>query len=632
VYEFLENALNVRWYGPGDIGLSYKQSKTVTCPTIDIRRAPRCKSRRMLFYGRMDKKGSEFRVWQRRLKLDEGDMSYIMFGHTTLFAQAFASLRPDQLEIGTEEYLQWHKQMVKEGKRAEIPAVWGLKLNSNGTFFGNHSLFRQHPCFSKEELIKTTISTAKSFLDGKGQGHGFTGWGVMHGNSIALNPSDQLIQCQCEQCKPQYDLTPKMLEAMKYVAGGGTASDLIFGFYNKIAEALLKSHPEARVNVMAYLDHAYPPQKITKLPRNMRVSVALYPYESWNPGATQNDRAIWREWIERFPEVPKGVVLYLDNTPPPPFPYMNVHYWLANMRWYLNTGADSFAMYRNPAQLMPETYILARMADDPAVDENALLKEYFDHYWGAAAGPIQNVFGLFESIQNNPDNFPAEAFKPLTQENFPRFGGDGKILYERLLTGERVAKITEWLEEARRLAVDPAEKKRVEWFENTILEPVLDGKRAYDKNRAEALLPLPKPELAKRPATGRYVRVEQKKQYLCIAEVEVYSGGRNVALKQKASQSSVSEWGGPPELAVDGNTSGDWNDGSVIHTGNGTDEWWEVDLGGSFPIEKIVFYDRVHDPEWVETVKVSILDGQRQTVWEKPIGRRLDKHGNRIEF
>lgn len=332
--------------------------------------------------------------------------------------------------------------------------MWGLKLNSNGTLSSENG----NPCYSKEELINKTISTARAFLDGKGQGHGFIGWGAMFGNSISLGANDCMIQCQCEQCKPQYNLTPKMLEPMQYMTGGGTASDLMFGFYVKIAEALLKSHPDARVNVMSYLDYAYPPQKITKLPRNMRVTVCLYPYESWNPGATKNDRAIWQEWIERFPEVPKTVVLYLDDTPPPPFPYMNVHYWLANMRWYLNTGADAFYMYRNPARLMPETYLLARMAYDPAVDENALLKEYFAHYWGAAAVPIQNIFGLFESIQNNPDNFPPEAFKPLTQKNFGKFR-DGEILYEYLITGERLAKITAWLKEAKGLAVDPAEKK-----------------------------------------------------------------------------------------------------------------------------------------------------------------------------
>jgi len=469
-YEFLETSLNVRWYHPGDIGLSCKPSKTVACAPMDIRRSPHCKYRFLKMYGSEALKGSEFRVWLRRMRMEEGDRSYIALEHTFTFQAQ--NLRPDQREIGTEEYVTWHNQLVAEGKKAEIPAMWGLRLNGDGTLNSQNG----NPCYSKQELVDKTISIARAFLDGKRQEHGLHGWGAMFGNSISLGANDCMIQCQCARCKSQYTFTPKTLEAMKYMTGGGTASDLIFGFYIKIAEALLKSHPDARVNVMAYLDYAYPPQKITTLPRNMRVTVCLYPFESWNPGATQNDRAIWREWIERFPEVQKAVVLYLDDTPPPPFPYMNVHYWLTNMRWYLNTGADSFLMYRNPAWLMPETYILARMADDPAVDENALLDEYFVHYWGAAAGPIRNIFALFEGIQNNPANFPADAFKPLTQKNFDKFG-DGKILHEHLLTGERLARITAWMEEAERLAVAPEEKRRVEWFRKTILKPVLDRNR-----------------------------------------------------------------------------------------------------------------------------------------------------------
>ena len=95
--------------------------------------------------------------------------------------------------------------------------------------------------------------------------------------------------------------------------------------------------------------------------------------------------------------------------------------------------------------------------------------------------------------------------------------------------------------------------------------------------------------------TGRYVRIELpgKNRTLTLAEVEVYSDGRNVARKGKATQSSTSN-GGDASKAIDGNTSGNYNNGGQTHTAEGeTNPWWEVDLGGDFPIQSIAIYNRV---------------------------------------
>lgn len=96
---------------------------------------------------------------------------------------------------------------------------------------------------------------------------------------------------------------------------------------------------------------------------------------------------------------------------------------------------------------------------------------------------------------------------------------------------------------------------------------------------------------------GRYVRIEipGKKKTLTLAEVEVYSDGKNVARQGKASQSTTG-YGGDASRAIDGNKSGSYNDGGQTHTAeNGTNPWWEVDLGKEFPIESIVIYNRTDD-------------------------------------
>ena len=92
----------------------------------------------------------------------------------------------------------------------------------------------------------------------------------------------------------------------------------------------------------------------------------------------------------------------------------------------------------------------------------------------------------------------------------------------------------------------------------------------------------------------RYVRVELPgpKRMLSLAEVQVFSGGENVAPKGKATQSST-DYDGPARLAIDGNTDGDYFKAkSTTHTRSEDDPWWEVDLGAVLPIDSIVLWNR----------------------------------------
>src|SRR5262249_36290728 len=122
------------------------------------------------------------------------------------------------------------------------------------------------------------------------------------------------------------------------------------------------------------------------------------------------------------------------------------------------------------------------------------------------------------------------------------------------------------------------------------------GARAELYPKIEQLLHgLPKGLTAAAPANrGRYVRVELpgNRKTLTLAEVEVYSGGRNVAGQGKASQQSTA-YGGDASKAIDGNKSGAYGDGGQTHTEeNSRNPWWEVDLGAEYPIDSILVYNR----------------------------------------
>ena len=67
----------------------------------------------------------------------------------------------------------------------------------------------------------------------------------------------------------------------------------------------------------------------------------------------------------------------------------------------------------------------------------------------------------------------------------------------------------------------------------------------------------------------------------------------NLAIDGTATQSTTG-WGGLASRAIDGNTSGLWGMGSITHTTNSQDAWWEVDLGQSSYIDQIVLWNRTN--------------------------------------
>ncbi|MCE9528670.1 MAG: DUF1553 domain-containing protein [Planctomycetales bacterium] len=121
-------------------------------------------------------------------------------------------------------------------------------------------------------------------------------------------------------------------------------------------------------------------------------------------------------------------------------------------------------------------------------------------------------------------------------------------------------------------------------------------------------------------ATARFIRVELpgKSKILHLAEVQVFSGGENVAVKGKATQSST-DYEGPANLANDGNTDGKFYESkTVCHTKQEDNPWWEVDLGSEKPLDKIVVWNRTDatTESRLQGYKVLALDAAKNVVWQ----------------
>jgi opacity protein-like surface antigen len=128
------------------------------------------------------------------------------------------------------------------------------------------------------------------------------------------------------------------------------------------------------------------------------------------------------------------------------------------------------------------------------------------------------------------------------------------------------------------------------------------------------------------PAKGlmaRHVRIEGSKGLILnFAEVEVISGGKNIAPLGKATQSST-EYNGKAEYAIDGDTNGDESKGGHFSHTNGKDKnpRWDLDLGDEHPVEAIVIWNRT-DEKWRERLKgftVKLRSKHQSTIWEQKV-------------
>ncbi len=126
-------------------------------------------------------------------------------------------------------------------------------------------------------------------------------------------------------------------------------------------------------------------------------------------------------------------------------------------------------------------------------------------------------------------------------------------------------------------------------------------------------------ESAATPA--RYVRIDLPgdKKMIHLAELQVFANGVNVAATATATQSSTG-FGGNVQYAIDGNTDGTFNSGSVTHTAVEKDPWLELDLGSIQPIDSLVIWNRTDGGESIlqrlTGFKISLLDEKREVTWQ----------------
>jgi len=367
VYEYLRR-LGVRWYFPGPLGEIVPKAASIPLPVVDEVMCPDFAVRHMYFYYHQFFLASkEEALWQLRLGLNLGDerMGLGPPGHGICGVHSRAEVR------------QAHPEYF---------ALWGGKRAVDHMGGGA-------PCLSSEGLFQANLKYVRALYDTYGE------------PMVSVAPADGYVTlCQCDLCKGKG--TPER-------GWTGQLSDYVWGYVDRVARELYRTHPDRKVNCIAYGAYLLPPEKIATLSPNIAVVICRW-RSSFHDAATREQFArLTQAWREKLPS--REVYIwdyYLHSRPGGPtegVPVYFPHLIADDLRALKGiSGGDFIEVYRNwaPDKLPWEAlaanhlnvYVTSRLYWGADQDVDALLAEYYDLFYGPAR---QEMKALVEYAEAN---------------------------------------------------------------------------------------------------------------------------------------------------------------------------------------------------------------------------------------
>ncbi len=445
VHDFLERFCDVRWYSPGEVGMVYPQTKTLSVSPQNIRRRP-------AFLWRSLWPPSAFGILEK------------LWGHPSpQEVQVFFA----RLKVGGEKYACNHS----------FYGYYDRFLNTHPEWFAR-GYEGQPPqmCYSNPGFISQVVQDARDYFDGKGLHPG----AQASGDYFGLVPMDNNFWCKCEQCQAQLD--PARRNAF---FANGYASDYMFGFVNRVAGELRKSHPHKFISCLAYWEYSYYPQRV-KLSPNVSVQMCLHVRNwPWHPPVMQNDLSFYRDWVTR--DKGRRLFLWLYYCFPEEiamnggfhcFPGFFAHFASQQFKMFARDGIRG--VFLNGLGELVDTYVTLKLLDDPSLDVDVLLDELFSRYYGPAGEPLKRFYELVEQTYCNPMNYPEEV-----RTGQVHLHQSEDLAWGYLGTEERMKKLGELMEEAKRLATGEVERKRVQMWEEGIWRYMVEGREKYTRKKTE---------------------------------------------------------------------------------------------------------------------------------------------------
>ena len=452
IYDFLENDCGVRWYAPGELGVVADKASHVGRPAGERRREPAMSYREI----RWGKPGYEEKLWSLRMRIDErflkGNHSFV--GYYNRFSKRYGR-NPAKLEADRPEFFA---KGLTEAQMQAPEAAGGIP----------------NLCYSSPELVAQVVQDARDFFDGKSSIPDL----LARGDYYALGPMDMSPYCKCADCQAA-------LRAPADAIDRGMASTYWFAFVNRVAKELRKTHPDKILTVLAYSEFANPPEGFVLEPNVAVTFCALGPSMWWDPARRERDRRAFDEgWAKQGRDsIPLyGWLYYLggmmgqtESDYPEAcafrIPAFMQQLHAAEMRGLFINQAEQFGYSFLLSQL--ELYLTLKLADNPTLDGNVLIDEFFTRYYGEAGPMMKQLYAEMEAVKFDLSNYP-EAVQRGDKYNLL----SREVAYRHLVTPERAERWGKLMDTALATATG-AYKERVQRYKTEVWDRMMTARSTY---------------------------------------------------------------------------------------------------------------------------------------------------------
>ena len=351
VYAWLET-LGARWYMPGELGQVIPEKPTITLDEFDRTVKPDFGLRSWFWYN-YGIFPLEDVLWARRIGINGGDA--VLAGGQNGFAHGHVRVHT--------------RQAMKE----KHPEYYALRGNVRDTEHRGHGT----ACYSSEGLEDETVTYGRFMFDHYDR------------PTFSIWPGDGFRHCQCEQCIDK------------------SASELVWGFVDRVARRLHDTHPNRLVLCGAYTPYRQPPESIEQFSPNVVVDIA----NRGRPGFTVPK--LWhryREEIERWRAVlaPRRIIRgdnnrYTIGDDPEPFPVIQATAMAKDIKMLkgISLGEISEQSQRrgllNPALNHIGLYVQTKYLWDADQNLDELMDEYYRLFYGPAEQQMKQAIAFAEA-------------------------------------------------------------------------------------------------------------------------------------------------------------------------------------------------------------------------------------------
>lgn len=435
VNEFLRG-LGCRWFAPGEIGEVVPKRATVMLPNVDRTVTPDFGLRRFVYYTQHTGIGDRA-LWNLRLGVNFG-------ADIVGFPQMCHGLK---FVITREEMKRAHPEMYLLTDGKPVTAGEGMPNLLSPLLF--------------EKQVKHIRAMFDHFKE------------PMHNIDLPDGYSGRSSDDPAWKAQQ----TPER-------GWRGAMSDHVFGYLNRVALEVHRSHPDRLVSALAYGAYTQPPQKLEKFSPNLALIDVRHRQEFWDD-SVWNERKQWRaDWLKKLASGKYITWDFSTNARPeqagrPVYYTRQISRDLRELKgvsigeqveiYAHPTGQEQSFGYHDLAIEHFNLYVTARLYWDVSQDVDAMLADYCTSYFGPAADAMR---AFITHAEANWMHMNTDAAK--IGESFDLLAKAKAAVDPTTLFGRRIQQIADTMKSLEALRVQLSRKRETD-LDYRVLETVNTG-------------------------------------------------------------------------------------------------------------------------------------------------------------